>query len=280
MKHLFHYFSIIRPLNVLLSGITVLLASYLLDEFYHNLTFIVMIVVMLSCSFANIINDLFDIETDRVNKPNRSIIFLNNLRFNYNIFILAIVLFITIITLATFYFSYQTILLLCFIFLLIITYTPFFKGIPLIGNIIISFILSSVFIFTELALKESFLNSLYFPSLLTFLLTLIREIIKDIADIDGDKQSKINTLPIVAGVHFSKYIITIITIFLIVISYINIYNIYYLFSLVLLVQIPLVVCIFYLWKDPNFSTCIRLTIATKYITIGGIITILLMKLFN
>ena len=54
----------------------------------------------------------------------------------------------------------------------------------------------------------------------------------------------------------------------------------HLIVLVLYVQIPLVRCIFYLWKYPNSQSCETLTITTKYITIGGVITILSTKLLG
>ena len=56
------------------------------------------------------------------------------------------------------------------------------------------------------------------------------------------------------------------------------YSFSYVLVLVLYVQIPLVSCIFYLWKYPNSHFCETLTITTKYITIGGVITILSTKM--
>ena len=129
MNQIINYFHIIRPLNVFLSGITVLIAAYLLEEITNYITFIISIVVMLSCACANIINDLFDINTDKINKPTRPIVLLNNLNFNYHIIVLLIVLLLFIITLSGIYFSWQANSFLFFIFLLITTYTPFFKGI-------------------------------------------------------------------------------------------------------------------------------------------------------
>ena len=162
-------------------------------------------------------------------------------------------------------------------------YTPILKRIPLIGNMMISFILSSVFIFPMIVLRYNFSNLLY-PIILTFILTFIREIIKDIADIHGDEKSGINTFPVLFGINYSKYLISLLTLFLIGLSiypyYINIYNFKYLLVLVLYVQIPLVGCIFYLWKYPNFQSGVTLTITTKYITMGGMITILSMKLLS
>ena len=115
------------------------------------------------------------------------------------------------------------------------------------------------------------------------MVTLIREIIKDVADIEGDQISQIHTFPIVYGIMYSKWIISILSLLLIGLSIypyvMDIYNITYLITLVLYVQIPLVSCIFYLWKYPNSQSCVVLTVTTKYITIGGVITILTTKLF-
>jgi len=280
----------IRPLNVLLSGTTVLIAAYLLDNNNHQLIFISSIVVMMFCGFANIINDLFDFDTDKVNNPKK---YFANIKsnshyiVNLNIYGILMILFIFIILpfiLAHMYFPKNAIYYLYIIFLLIIIYTPYLKGIPLIGNIVISFIVSSVFIITNLILNDSLSKILLYPVFLTFLLTLIRELAKDIDDLRGDKNSGINTFPVVFGIHNTKYLISILTIILIVFSiypyHLGIYNFQYLLLLVLLVQIPLIGCIFYLWKYPDFQTSRVLTTSTKYITVGGIITILSTKLLG
>ncbi len=61
----------IRPINVLLSGTTVFISAYLLNQHQYQLTLITSIVVMAFCAFANVINDLFDYDTDRVNNPEK-----------------------------------------------------------------------------------------------------------------------------------------------------------------------------------------------------------------
>ena len=153
--------------------------------------------------------------------------------------------------------------------MLTIIYTPYLKGIALIGNIIISYIVSSVFIITELVLLNSFINILFYPVLLTFILTLIRELAKDIDDLDGDTAANIKTFPVVFGINYSIYLLSILTMLLVIVSlypyYMKIYNFTYLILLVLLVQIPLIGCIFYLWKYPYFQNSRVLTISTKNI---------------
>ena len=290
MSQIFHCFQMIRPLNVLLSGLTVFVAAYLINQNNYAFICITSIVVMSFCSFGNIINDLFDVNTDKINNPAKKNI---NLKLNtscivksygYIILIMLSAFLIIPLILAHIYFPENAIYYLYLICLLIIIYTPYLKGIPLIGNLLISFILASVFIITELALMDSFSGLLFYPVLLTFLLTLIRELAKDIDDLKGDMNAKINTFPVVFGINYSKYLLSILTIILIIISIypysMGIYNFWYLILLVLLVQIPLIGCIFYLWKYPNFQNRRVLTVATKYITIGGVITILSTKLLG
>ena len=286
MDLIFTYFKMIRPINVLLSGLTVFIASYLLNNIYNPLTLITSLVVMLLCAFANIINDLFDTETDKINKPK---VYFNNIQLikksdKYLLQIILLNMLIIPFCLAHLHFTKNAIIYLYLISFLIIVYTPYLKGIAIIGNIIISYIVASVFIITELILLNSFIEILFYPSLLTFILTLIREIAKDIDDLKGDRAAKINTFPVLFGVTYSKYLLSILTIFLIIISvypyYIQIYNFKYLTLLVFLVQIPLIGCIFYLWKYPDFQNSRVLTILTKYITIGGVITILSTKLLG
>ena len=72
---------------------------------------------------------------------------------------------------------------------LIIFYTPLFKNVPFIGNIIIAFILSMVFIVSAMYL-EGDLFQITPPAILAFLLMLIREVVKDVADYEGDKDLK------------------------------------------------------------------------------------------
>ena len=283
MKAIFNYFHVIRPLNVLLSGLTSCIASYILYSNNYYIIFIISLVVMIFCACANILNDLFDISTDTINNPDRPIISSNSTLFNYNLIFILIFLILFSGGLSYIYFNFSSNLFLILIFLLILIYTPFLKGIPLLGNITISLILASVFIFPAIVLNNNLFDLLY-PIILTFLLTLIREIIKDIADIDGDKQSGINTFPVVFGIGYSKLIISLLCLLLIAASIypyiIGIYNFSYLILLVLYVQVPLVSCIFYLWKYPNSQSCVTLAITTKYITIGGVLTILSTKLFT
>ena len=72
----------------------------------------------------------------------------------------------------------------------LILYEIILKKIPLIGNVVISLLVGSVFLYTEAGLTNSVDMTLKI-FILAFLLNLIREIIKDIQDIDGDNANNI-----------------------------------------------------------------------------------------
>ena len=55
-----------------------------------------------------------------------------------------------------------------------------------------------------------FLNIVRDYAIFAFLITLVREIIKDIEDIEGDKLLKAKTLPIVMGKSTAKYIVALV----------------------------------------------------------------------
>ena len=74
----------------------------------------------------------------------------------------------------------------------------YLKKTPLFGNILISVMLGSVFLFTELVLIET-MSTLSLPFALTVCFSLVREMIKDMADYEGDILENMQTLPIVLG---------------------------------------------------------------------------------
>tara|TARA_B100001989_G_scaffold252876_1_gene236707 strand:- start:3334 stop:3777 length:444 start_codon:yes stop_codon:yes gene_type:complete len=143
---------------------------------------------------------------------------------------------------------------------------------------IIAFLLSSVFLFIEIALTNT-INITIIPSIFVFGLSLIREVLKDMHDIDGDKNKKFKTLPIVLG--FSKclnsvLIFSIIFMFLLFIPYFcNFYGKNYLISLIVLVEIPMFVLLFLLKKTPNQLKLKQSIFLLKIISITGSLVILI-----
>ena len=92
-------------------------------------------------------------------------------------------------------------------------YSKYLKRIPLVGNITVAFLTGLVFVFGGVAVGNP--SAAIIPAIFAFLINLIREIVKDMEDIEGDTKAGISTFPIKFGFQKSKIIILIITISLI-----------------------------------------------------------------
>jgi geranylgeranylglycerol-phosphate geranylgeranyltransferase len=274
-----HIIKIIRPLNILLSVLTLLISAFLLGELYNIEKLIIpAMVIILFASAGNIINDIFDFKTDMINRPDRVIpsglISITQAR------IAVFILFGLGISLSYYLLPLARIITLFFILPLLVFYTPFFKRIPLLGNVIVSAILGVVFIYSEASLTGE-VHILWIPALLAFGLSLIRELVKDMADVKGDIIQKVNTFPVKYGLQRSVYIVSLFVFVLCILSplpyYYNIYGKYYLIILVIGVQIPLIFSTIQLWKNANTTNCIKVSKLLKVVTIVGMIVILISK---
>jgi len=232
------YLEIIRPGNALMAVIAVILMGIIGQNF--NLPIILgMIAVFLATSGGNVINDYFDYKIDAVNKPNRPIpsgrISLKN-AYSYAslLFVIAIIFGILIGYLLE---NFLPTLIVALSSLLMLYYAKTLKKIALIGNIAISFLTGFCFIFASIiiGLDSSSLAIVYtsfYLGFFAFIMTMAREITKDLEDIEGDKIEGAKTLPISYGNKISS----ILTGFLIVIAsvlspilYLNgIFNFYFL----------------------------------------------------
>lgn len=199
-----------RPLNVLISVISVLITVFILDQQYSSKnTILSCIIVGLFTMFSNVINDIFDFKTDKINRPekplpNREINIKTVLNLLFLLFLINFTFVLNLNNLA------QSIVY--FIVLpIIITYTPIFKSIPLVGNFLIGGILGCVFLFSEAALTNQ-VKIMWIPALLATHLTVLRELLKDIEDHQGDCETNIITFPVCFGIQNSIYLFLFLTI--------------------------------------------------------------------
>ena len=173
-----------------------------------------------------VINDIMDLEVDKINeRRNNAVMIFGRKR--------SIILYIVLNILGLFYgfwLSYNLeIIQLWSVHLISILslwlYSIFFKTMPIAGNLIIAAfcglipIISLLFEFGSLKIQLTppyFIFS--FLALFAFLITLIREMIKDMQDIEGDRQTGMYTLPILFGINASKGVTTLINLLLIALT--------------------------------------------------------------
>lgn len=277
--NIINFIKLTRPLNLIIIILCFILTNIIINEnFIENLP--VLSVILLLAAFANVINDIFDIKIDIDNQTNRPIA-LNKIRPKIAILFSIFLVFSSICIIFAYQFNMNSkILILGFNLPLIIFYTPFFKKIPLIGNITVSLLLSMVFIVTSIYITNTIHLSLYPLIIFSFILMLIREIVKDIQDINGDKKNNVYTLPVRYGITFAIKLIVLLACIFFVFTIIAFfiyekYNYLYLMNVLIFVNLPLLIHIYQLDKNKSSTYCIYLSKVLKLITIFGVIVIYL-----
>lgn len=253
---------------------------------------------------GNIINDYFDVNIDLINKPDRTYV---GKVFSKRSAILVHQFFSILGLIASFYVAYSInsniIFLGNFIAVLLLwVYSTSFKKKNLIGNLTISLLSSWVLLvlfFSELPLGLVFDNKKNMPSVhywitlffytciyagFAFLSTLLREIIKDIEDVEGDLKNGCNTLPIKYGVHKALSVIRFVTILFIVMMmllcsyFMLLQNFQLVIYLLLFVVIPIGIIFYMSAQYKSVKQMHRLSILVKWIMFTGICSIFLIKL--
>ncbi|MBY8988675.1 MAG: geranylgeranylglycerol-phosphate geranylgeranyltransferase [Candidatus Lokiarchaeota archaeon] len=205
---------ITRPINCLMGALSVVIGllntriNVPLDKLTINIILGVVTYIFLAAA-GNTINDIYDIEIDKINRPNRPIprgsISLKQAK---ELFFLYLIIGIIISLLNTLIFSLTLINLAIAIFFGFITwvYAKWGKKSGFIGNIIVGVSFSIGLVY------GAYLNSSIIPSYIfyffitSFSLLVAREIIKGCEDIEGDKNQGVKTLAIKIGIKASKNI--------------------------------------------------------------------------
>jgi geranylgeranylglycerol-phosphate geranylgeranyltransferase len=195
---------LLRVRNCVMGFLGVLLTVTLLHpgNALNSRIFLAGIPVFLIMGAGNMINDYFDSEIDKINKPYRPI---PSRRINKNeTLMLSLALFFLGIALA------KNINAYCFGIailnsLFLISYGKYSKKLLLVSNFGVSYLVASIFVFGALApaglnITGKQVEILIILTACAFFMTFSREIIKDIEDMEGDRANYAVTL----ATHFGK----------------------------------------------------------------------------
>ena len=207
-------FRISRPINLLMVAFAQLMAAYFLIErtpqglpvLQDYRLYLLILATLLITAAGYMINDYYDVKIDYVNRPNevivgkgikrRVVIFLHTI-FNF-----------TGIGLGALVAPRIAIVNFVAAFLLWL-YSNRLKREPFIGNLTVAFLTGlSVYLVAFYYQKNELLVLTY--AIFAFFLNLIREILKDIEDRNGDRKHGCRTLPIVIGFRKTKQVIFIV----------------------------------------------------------------------
>ena len=280
---IFSLFSVVRGYNIPI----IILAQYLSAIFIlapekralavlldFNL-FILVLASSLTIASGYIINSFYDSKKDLINRPNKTN--LDRLvsqktklyvYFSLNFFV----------TLIAFFVSGRAFIFYSVYIFLIWFYSHKIKKYPLIGNLMAAFLAVLPF-FGILLYYKNFYEVIFFHATFLFLLLLIREMIKDLENIEGDFANDYKTIPIVHGELISKQIITTLLILTVVPVYylVNIFDIGYMDIYFYICHIILIFFGLRLWKSNTKGQFLLLHNILKFLIVAGVFSIILIN---
>lgn len=192
-----------RPGNAIAAGVLTFTGGFVAGGALANPFAVVAAVLatVFATAAGNAVNDYFDREIDRINRPDRpiprgAVTPQEALLYSGLLFLGAVVAAITLPLLAL---GIAVLNLLA-----LLAYTELFKGLPGVGNLVVAYLTGSTFLFGGAAVGRPLGAAMLF--VLAALATLTREIVKDVEDIEGDREEGLRTLPIVIGERRSLWI--------------------------------------------------------------------------
>lgn len=197
-----------RPANAIAAGVLAFVGAFVALETWTETAalrvFAASATTVLATGGGMAINDYFDREIDRTNDPDRpiprgAVSPRLALWFSVILFAGAIVFAVTLPVLA--------IAIAAINLVALVAYTKLFKGLPGLGNALVSYLVGSAFLFGGAAVGNA--QASLVLALLAGLSTFAREVIKDLEDIVGDRQEGLNTLPIAVGERSALWIAVI-----------------------------------------------------------------------
>lgn len=251
-----------------------------------------------------IINDYFDINIDQVNKPGKMVV---EKIINRRWAILLHFIFTTSGIVISFYVSLNSNKLIFLVniisTLLLWFYSTTFKKKLLSGNIIISLLTAWTILVLFFAVNITNLIRLSYDSEVkttirhifkyailyagfAFIISLIREVVKDIEDMEGDEKYDCKTMPIVWGIPASKVFVAVWIIVLIsALSIVQFYVLqlgWWLSSLysILLIIWPLIWVLRKLYQAQVSKEYHQLSNVIKLIMLAGILSIVFVKKYS
>ena len=293
------YLKLLRWPNLVFIALTLILIKFsFFEEFGATITLnafgYALLVLATLCIAASgyVINDIYDIQADKINKPGKLIVGnkISEKRAN-NLFIILNIIGVALgFYLANLLGKPAFVAIFIFSSALLYLYASYLKQIPILGNVLISFLVAFVVLlpaifdlFPAISPQNKPIQSLLFSILLdyaafAFLVNLLREMVKDQEDVKGDYNAGINTLPILLGqsrtnkIIFSVGILPVAAIIYYIYNYLFENTFLVIYSL-LFILAPLLYFQVRIWEAKKKKDYSHLSLMLKIILFFGLISI-------
>ena len=259
-----NYLKLIRCNNIIPTTLLCFSGGWIINPSFYNLlysrSFIVSTIdTVLIMSASMVINDIHDLEIDKVNSPDRPL--ANGSIKSIEALIFALLLIGTSEYLTLSYLNDSLKLIIQLVIINITIYTPILKRNLIIKNISCASLVSFSLFFTALSSSNTLLTTNKNFGLLSLAMSILffgswsNEMLLDMRDIDGDKKNDIITFPVIFGKEKS-WVLTNIILYFGIIS--NTLSIAYLYdnskvaSIIIVILSPLLINLYNI-KNKNYS---------------------------
>jgi geranylgeranylglycerol-phosphate geranylgeranyltransferase len=270
------YIVLLRPSNFVITVLSVFVSCLLAGGNAGNMT--AMVLASLAAGLIGgggmVINDIFDVEIDRINKPERPLpsgdVAPRSAAIFYSL-LTAVGLLLNLFL----HSSAQAIAAGAAV--LIFFYSYRLKSTPLFGNVTVGLLTGLAFIYGGSAVGN--IDRAIIPALFAFLINVGRELIKDMEDVEGDARHHANTFPVKFGMRSASAVATLL-LFAVIGSTIipfadHQYGLLYFVIVFLGVDCVIAFILISMWKDSTSKNLNRLSAILKYDMLIGLIAIYL-----
>jgi geranylgeranylglycerol-phosphate geranylgeranyltransferase len=191
------YVAILRPINCLIAFVSVLIGAWIgRSVIFTPQLLLACLVAFIACAFGNLINDLSDIEIDRINNPQRPLV---KGTVNETVVIVGAVLFAALALMLSLSLGALSFLTVAVAIALLFLYGMILKR-TIAANFLVACVSGLSFVLGGIVASN---NLCIIPFIFSFFVHTPREIIKDVLDMQGDEKGGVTSLPIRFGVERS-----------------------------------------------------------------------------
>lgn len=273
-----HYIKLFRPVNCLITFLSVIVAAFIAssDSFPFITVFFAAVAAVLVAAAGYVINDYYDIEIDKIAHPKRPLV-IGVINKNKVIIIYTALNFIALVI--SFWISPIAFGFVLFTIIQLLLYSILLKKVILFSNFVVACLTGMVFIFGGIVVEN--VTASVIPAIFAFLINFIREIVKDMEDIEGDLNAGVVTFSARYGIKKSKLIILIITAILVLFTIypflFQFYKIEYFIFIMILVNPLLVYFLKSIYENHSKENLKRMSLLLKLNMLVGLIAIYLGK---
>lgn len=273
-KKLKAFVQLSRPVNIFITLASIPVACWIAGGTIHDSLFILLAALTgaLVMAGANAINDSFDIEIDRINRPSRPLPLgvltqRNAQQMWFIVSMTAICINVFINPLA--------LLIVIFAVVLLYYYSARLKRTIVAGNVVVGLMTGMAFIYGGAIVGH--IERALVPAVFAFLINFARELVKDVEDIEGDRKEHAVTLPVKYGIRPALILATLSLLTLISITFaVVIHSVYHSAFMYIVFAADILMCVsgVMMWQGSSSINMGRVSSNLKLSMVIGLIAII------